>query len=98
MKIRLLHLIFCAFRLAEVQSQISNCDFLHTDGRIEAEFDSKKCFCGPEKIPQYNKNDNGELTGPNSNSLNFQRELFTALSTFCLFETEFKAKKLFSRN
>ena len=67
MKTRLLHLIFCvcAFHLAQVQS-ISGCWFIHTDGEEWVPGD-KKCFCGPEKIPEINKT----AKGPNSNSPNF---------------------------
>ena len=75
MKTRLLHLIFlvCAFHLAQVQS---SCLFIHTDGK-ERVRDNKKCLCGPEKIIDYDKT----TKGPNSNSPNFQRKLFPALST-----------------
>ena len=76
MKTRLLHLIFCvcAFHLEQVQS---DCIFIHTDGE-EYVVGDKSCFCGPEKIPDYNKT----TEGPNSsNSPNFQWKLFTALRT-----------------
>ena len=64
MKTRLLHLIFCvcAFHLVQVQS---GCYFIHKDGE-ELVYDDKKCFCGPEKIPEYNET----TEGPNSNSPN----------------------------
>ena len=63
MKTRLLYLIFCvcAFYLARVQS---SCFFVHTDGEKDEVLDDKKCLCGPEKIPQYDKT----KRGPNSNS------------------------------
>ena len=62
MKTRLLHLIFfvCAFHLAQVQS---GCWFIHTDGE-ERVWDNKKCLCGPEKIPQYNKTTRGPNSSP----------------------------------
>ena len=50
----------CAFHLVQVQSY---CDFIHTDGE-EFVDDDKNCFCGPEKIPQFDKT----TQGPNSKS------------------------------
>ena len=79
MKTRLLHLIFCvcAFHLAQVQSY---CKFIHTDGEDKVE-DDKSCFCGPEKIPGFNKT----TRGPNSNSPNFQWKLFPTFSALPAF-------------
>ena len=66
MKTRLLPLIFCvfAFHLAQVQSR---CTFIHTDGEEKVR-DNKKCLCGPEKIPRYDKT----TKGPNSKSPTLQ--------------------------